>query len=298
MNEFLLKPLKKKRTRQLSRFMAQEMLYDYLKDNLDSERQRAMQEYLPTCPDTQRELEHLRRGLELCERLQDVRVGEAVLDKILVTKPKSDKILSGFHPKNWPEFIRWSGEALLLAGLVAIGVVFIPWGQVSRMFPKHSTDITLTEIKRQKVPDLELAAGPAPPALVPLPQPVHDKPTPAQLARTEALEEGPSLPVKGPMKGVLYRAFMSFDDTNEVADQIRSLITELGGTKAGQVELGWQKPGGRYYHFTFPEKNFAKFQERLQSIGPVRISRESHPRVMPSGKIRIILWIEDKNLQQ
>lgn len=96
-------------------------------------------------------------------------------------------------------------------------------------------------------------------------------------------------------KGFVYRAFMTLSNLEAVGDQIASDIKELGGTKAGEVELGWRRGTGRYYHFSLPEANEETILEKLRAFGPVRISKDPHPRVMPQGQVRFILWIESSD---
>ncbi len=93
-------------------------------------------------------------------------------------------------------------------------------------------------------------------------------------------------------KGFVYRAFMTLNDLDEIGPKMTADIIALGGEKAGEVELGWKRGNGRYYHFTLPETNDKKILERLQVYGPVRISKDPHPRVMPPGQVRFILWVE------
>lgn len=141
----------------------------------------------------------------------------------------------------------------------------------------------------------------APPAKVPpvavaqTPLPVV-KPTPAPVAATkpadveirDATADGKE--AKG--KGFVYRAFMTLPNLEELGPKITSDVEQLGANKAGEVELGWKRGTGRYYHFTMPEANEEKLLERLRAYGPVRISKDPHPRVMPQGQVRFILWVE------
>jgi hypothetical protein len=96
-------------------------------------------------------------------------------------------------------------------------------------------------------------------------------------------------------KGFVYRAFMNLSDLDVLGPKIADVIRGLGGERAGEVELGWQRGTGRYYHFALPEINEKKVIEQLQVYGPVRISKDPHPRVMPQGQIRFILWVESVN---
>lgn len=93
-------------------------------------------------------------------------------------------------------------------------------------------------------------------------------------------------------RGYVYRAFMTLADLENVAPKITQQIKELGAEKAGEVELGWRRGSGRYYHFSMPESNEQRLLETLRGYGPVRISKDPHPRVMPEGQVRFILWVE------
>jgi len=97
----------------------------------------------------------------------------------------------------------------------------------------------------------------------------------------------------GKPQGFVYRAFMTLDDLDTLGPKITQLVQELGGVKAGEVELGWKKGNSvRYYHFSIPDDNQEKLVEQLQTYGPVRISKDPHPRIMPKGQVRFILWVE------
>ncbi len=96
--------------------------------------------------------------------------------------------------------------------------------------------------------------------------------------------------------GFVFRGNMKIDEIDVRTPLISQQILDLGGRKAGEVELGWRKENkGSYYHFSMPEENYEKLVEYLHGFGPVRFSKDSHPRVMPQGQIRIILWVERNN---
>lgn len=121
-------------------------------------------------------------------------------------------------------------------------------------------------------------------AKAPAPTPVASKPVAA--ADTTASKK------EAKTKSFVYRAFMNLADLEEVGPKIAEHITELGGSKAGEVELGWKRGNGHYYHFSLPEENEEKLLEKLRAYGPVRMSKDPHPRVMPPGQVRFILWVE------
>ncbi len=152
--------------------------------------------------------------------------------------------------------------------------------------------------------DHDEGEGPVPvSAIKPTPAPTPKSTgTPVQVAATKSAE-----PAKAPMseeaetepekkeakaKGFVYRAFMNLSNLDEIGPKITEHIIELGGEKAGEVELGWKRGSGRYYHFAVPEENEEKLLEKLRAYGPVRISKDPHPRVMPQGQLRFILWVD------
>ncbi|MES2856358.1 MAG: hypothetical protein V4692_10875 [Bdellovibrionota bacterium] len=113
-------------------------------------------------------------------------------------------------------------------------------------------------------------------------------------ASTPAPTAAPAKQAKVPT-GYVFRAFMTLENLDDLAPEITDQIFALGGEKAGEVDIGWKRGNGRYYHFALPEENEQKLLEQLQVYGPVRISKDPHPRVMPTGQVRFILWIESAN---
>lgn len=131
------------------------------------------------------------------------------------------------------------------------------------------------------------APRPTPPATKPsAPTPMTAAAAATEIAATEAATR------ELKPKGFVYRAFMSVADVDETTPDVVSRLESFGAEKAGEVQLGWRRGAGSYFHFTVPESNENQVLEILRTYGPVRISKDPHPRVMPSGQVRFILWIE------
>lgn len=109
-------------------------------------------------------------------------------------------------------------------------------------------------------------------------------------------EEDASQPVRKEdrARGYVFRGFMTISNIEDVSDQIVQQIKELGGAKAGEVELGWKRGTLRYFHFTLPSASEEQLLVLLRAYGPVRISKDTHPRIMPEGQVRFILSIDAK----
>lgn len=321
-----LEPLKHKK-RKLTRFLCQELLLDYILGNLDQGRKKAVEEFLPTCKDTQKEYEILKRGYDYAHNLHDLQIQKTLVEELFAIQSPTEHLQQKLSWKNWPETLRWISEALIISIVVAFFAVMIPWPKLAQMMPKRSQDLVLAEagretVEKQKVDDSKKEPEKALPADMKVAEEAGSTPNPNKPAEVEAPgvapavepeknvantakniaakivsnmavpEEGPTTVERPKGKGELYRAFMNIQNLEEFAPQITQEIIKLGGEKAGQVELGWKKPGGHYYHFTLSESDYDKLLTSLGAFGPVRISAEPHPRVMPKGKIRIILWVE------
>ncbi len=120
--------------------------------------------------------------------------------------------------------------------------------------------------------------------------------------REEALEGDSDLGAanaqKSPALGVVYRAVMTMPAISETSQEIKDELERLGAERAGQVPLGWKKTNGSYFHFTLPVSNYDSLVRLLSRYGQVRMTKDSHPRLMPDGLIRVILWIEDTGKNQ
>ena len=95
-------------------------------------------------------------------------------------------------------------------------------------------------------------------------------------------------------QGGLFRASIQVSDLDTLGVRITDKLVALGGTKAGEVELGWKKsPKVLYYHLVLPAENIDQMQEFLNKFGQLNIQFENHPRLMPIGFKRIILEVKE-----
>jgi|GEM_PF-770599 len=94
--------------------------------------------------------------------------------------------------------------------------------------------------------------------------------------------------------GFLYRGTIQVRNIDPTNLKFVEFITNLGGRKAGEVELGWTKGSTRYFHFTIPEAKYEELKTFAKEYGQLVISKEPHPRKMPDGIARIILVVSEK----
>jgi len=90
----------------------------------------------------------------------------------------------------------------------------------------------------------------------------------------------------------VYKGEMTVEDWEIVSKLIKDKIVEVGGTKAGEVELGWIKnKTTSYYHFVFPADKLENLLANFKKYGEINYRFEQHPRKLPDGQKRFILEV-------
>lgn len=324
---------KVRKVRKLSYFLCQELMYDYITGKLDEERTQAVEDFIGEHEEAKQDLKAMVKSLEYTALLGTTKLSEPLLVEISQHENKIDRLLSKLSWSKWPEVTKWGIEALGLSILVAIVAIFIPWRQLEDLIFPNQRPVTLIEVhkkaktvaevehekqknkktvkitennqtklslkvtkeetstsEKEKVSLLAENKSVSPEAK----QNINVSKVDLEKEKEEVNAAKERESTKGNLKGVLYRAYMNVDDLNQATPEMIKMIKELGGLKAGQVKLGWEKTNSRYYHFSFPEKNYNELIQKLRSFGPVRIYKYAHRRKMSEGKLRIILEVKKK----
>lgn len=310
----------------LTPFLCQEMLYEYATDQLDPERRAAVDECLRNSSESREILKGINQALAYAEELGKVEPSSEMLEQLRESENALSLGRRYSSWKEWPDVLRWATVCILLVICIAGTVSVIPWKRLTAIGPRGTSDsIEIAAVPNPNAQQIfantevppgesapessgdeemeesgdagdegEVAASAPPPKTVNSPtatvanQPKSTPTATVQLEPTPA----PTHKKEAKAQSFVYRAFMTLGDLENVGDKITNEIEQLGGKKAGDVELGWKRGTGRYYHFAIGETNEEKLLDRLRAYGPVRISKDPHPRVMPAGQVRFILWIE------
>lgn len=311
--------------RKLTPFLCREMLYEYELGLLDEDRKAAVEEFLKSDQDCRETLEGIRSAIAYTEKLSQTSVRADIIEHLREAENAVSLGRKYASWKEWPQTLRWSLTALMISVVVASFVAVVPWNQLPTFGSKKQSNIlkladlssnqdqeSESEVETSEIEvaeddhgsgDEEMEVSGGTPVQIAdnsqlssqsgsdtAPSPT---PSPAPVMVAEAPTPTPSPARKEPKpKGFVYRAFMNLGNLEEIGPKIAEHITELGGAKAGEVELGWKRGAGRYYHFSLPEENEEELLEKLRAYGPVRMSKDPHPRVMPQGQVRFILWVE------
>jgi hypothetical protein len=275
--------------RRLSRFLARQFLFSYQQNELDAFRREGVHHVLSEDQELKRELETLKRAEAYCVDLSKTKVKAEYVDHLLAQQSVWRTNLAKLSFTRWPHVLRWTAEGLLASAVVISLIVFVPWSKFADLMkwePRVQDDGAANTRVAEIEKDLEV---PQPPPAAPSPAPVS--PPQAAPATVSVVNEPPSR--RGTTRGMLYRMMMRVSGIKDQAQDLSRRITDMGGAKAGEVELGWRKPNGNYYHFSFPETRYDSLIKVLSEYGAVKVYKNAHERVMPEGQLRIILWIED-----
>lgn len=324
----------KKGDRVVTPFVGQELLYDYVRGQLDPERVQALERLLQENRELRAELEKIKEGLEYVRQLGQTRVSDVLTESVRTPSTYLHVLLAKTRFTEWPEGVKLALEGFLIAvGALAL-IVVIPWGKVLSLrhaFDRDSvvlTEVTKTQAEQQDAEGPEskdgkfvfddegkpaepakkvAAAAPAPtpeakaaaPAPTPKAQAKAPAPVEAKAPKTEPPVETAGLaeaaPDSGKKQGFLYRGTIKVTNMADTVPKLVSFIDSIGGRKAGEVELGWRKGEGAYFHFTVPEAKYQALLQEFNEYGSLKIQKEPHPRVMPDGIIRLIITVDEKS---
>lgn len=316
----------KKGQRKVSSFIGQELLYDYMTGALDAERKKAVEEFARSNKEAQMDMQKILFGLQYSEKLSQTRISEALIAKVSQPSSYSEVLLEKIRFQEWSPALKMGIEATVVALGITIFAVLIPWHKLMDL-RIGSNDVVLTEVEKENsnvlVAESETTSkegvefpdegGPTPPptattipiaatklavtptttsTLVTTTTQVVAKNSPAPKPQAAA---APVAATEEKRQGELYRGTIRITNVPAVTPKLVEKVTELGGRKAGQVELGWSKNGdSSYFHFTMPESRYEELKAFFAEYGELKIAKETHERVMPEGILRVIITVDEK----
>lgn len=194
----------------------------------------------------------------------------------------------------------WNKTAALALGAVAIAVSF--W-QLSRVFDQFQSaqprELVIREVEKNKIEDLPVAENVTesePQSVPPLAESAQSTSADVSVASvpeaTPAEVESEQLTVQP--EGGLYRGTLAVKNLRASSSALTQRLSELGASKAGEVELGWMKNDRlAYYHYIITEHNINEVEKLMRSMGNLSIKFEKHPRLVPGGSRRFIIEVAE-----
>ena len=305
--------------RDLSCFMIAQLLYEYRAALLDSKSEEGVRQHLKGCERCVEAFRKIRNAHDYLQKLNSLQINpELIRDLRGDLVPWIERVRK-WRFQSLPSPARWAiaGVAciLLSAALVRgfrhrLPIEKIPLAGPTG-FPELSSESQLadagydptiddmeTELNEQvgevygegerEGSEAPIASATAVPA-TPLPQASSVAVTGSSPAPSPEASPKPVAP-----KGFVYRLYMFSPRIEELTPELVQKIEALGGKKAGDVQLGWRRANGSYFHFSVPEEGFEQLVAFLRLKTEVRVDKDPHSRVMPKGTVRAILWLEQK----
>lgn len=307
----------------MSDFLCESFFYEYHKGCLSKKDRLVFEKSLESSQKVKEQYSKFQKSIKCCEVLGSARVAEKTLVALKETlKKKQVSQLKTLWEKT-PETVKILLQSMTVALTAAFFVVYFPWPdlgflasektdqsvelarlsvelddeerdfqetmKVAHNESRNSPEEESPSVSSKKSADLKSENKPQ------VSQPVKaTKSAKAEkTVQTTAAKEKPKT-TPAVREGYVYRAFMDVEKIDQKAESIAQKIKSMGGTKAGKVELGWKTKGGRYFHFSLDQNKYDEILSFLKEFAPVRISKDAHRRIMPEGKERFILWIENK----
>lgn len=312
--------LKKIHNREISEFAANHLLFEFSKNSLDPERKDAVEKALERSPDLQNEFIRLINGIQYCEKLSETLVTDAAIKQIEQQSSQVNFIVNRLRWHHWPLGFRWLLEASVVGMLLVIVLNVLPLNRLIHINEVSDSQNIIAEMDRKKKTDFAdpIVASKQDPAFVDeeIKQPVQTvvaakDPAPADLKPSvDSLKATKVAPIQPAMVstptmekatqsksiGWIYRGQFLVTNAEAISPKIKDRIVELGGQKAGEVEIGWQKtPNIFYFHFTVPEAKLPELEAVLKNYSTGKMVKEAHPRVMPDGIVRLLFTVEEKS---
>ncbi|KHD88479.1 MAG: hypothetical protein OM95_08165 [Bdellovibrio sp. ArHS] len=300
--------LSKKGKREISPFIGHELLYDYLTGSLDKDRRLAVEDHVKFSRDAQLDLTKIQNGQAYAEKLADTVVSQHIIGQINAPSNYMSVLMQKSNFDKWPQGLKWGLEALVVVVGIVVLLSITPWQKVMDLTTSTgSKELVLAEVSKTGtapaiVEQPEFVDEGVKETASPVPTPTQEPtepvaaPSPTTVAAKKVAPTPEPTPTTSPAAGggFLYRGDIAVTNIEVIGPKITEKIAELGGRKAGAVELGWKKTStSMYYHFTIPEAKYQDLMTFLGTYGKPKIAKEKHPRVMPDGIVRLIITVDE-----
>lgn len=145
----------RKGRRELTPFLAQEMLYDYVTGQMDDERRAAVETYLRESREGQHDVAKIKAGIAYAEKLAQTRVQVHVLEEINEPETYLSVVLKKTNFERWPLTVKWGLEALVVISVLIVALIAVPWERALRMtLSQPGKEVVLAEIDRTRSPEV------------------------------------------------------------------------------------------------------------------------------------------------
>lgn len=246
-------PFSKKGQREISPFMGQALLYDYLNGALDKERHSAVAAFLEISREAQVEVQKIQAGQQYAEQLGQVVISEALKKRLGTPASYLSLLFKKSRFEQWPVGLKWGLEAVVVVFVIVTFLTVAPWEKVMKLKlapSSNSNEVVLSEVHKT-TPSKETPAGIAGEVPQDTPQFVDEgikkepAPTPMAAGKTVAATSNPppkapapappSAAKKAPEKAAVVVA--AHKDEEEAEDSTEGSKSIVGYLYRGQIKV-------------------------------------------------------------
>lgn len=149
-------PLSRKGRREISDFIAKELLYDYMAGRLDGDRQAAVEAQLSKNKELKAELDRIHLASSYAKKLASTQIQLNVINQIDEPETYLSVLLKKTNFQKWPLGVRWAVEAYLVLMVLMILLIAVPWEDALKFsLSPRSREIILAEAVHETSKDRE-----------------------------------------------------------------------------------------------------------------------------------------------
>lgn len=137
----------KYKKRRITSFFSYEMLYDYLNENLDSERIQLIKEKIHNEKELQEEIKKYELENEFLKSLQKVKATEKLMLQVDSEKSYIDDIKELINFQQWNHFVVSGLEIIIILSVVVGLLVVLPWDSYIHNYLKSPNSIYLSGVQ-------------------------------------------------------------------------------------------------------------------------------------------------------
>ena len=228
--------------RELSPFMAKQLLYDYATEELDISRKKALVIALEQSPFLVKSLDDIIYGMTYCSHLKQTNMSPEIIQKFRTPKTWKMRLKKYKNLRQWNQNIAWIFEAVIFSVVILFLSLIIPWPKYLKLFlEKQNPSLFLSEITRE--------------AEVP----------------TKALDKSATQPLFSLEKKnsrIETRAEIKSVDPEFTADKLMLMLPKLGASiEHRSLRKGIQEDLAVLLQVSIPVKLIDKLEPELKSLG-------------------------------
>jgi hypothetical protein len=122
------------RKRDLTNFMARQLLYDYATKKVDPLRERAVAGALEQSPELAKHLDDIIYGMTYCHHLKQTQLSGEALRELQNPLKGMARLRKWLSFKSWPKSAQWLLQSLALGAILLFAVIKLPWPDYYRKF--------------------------------------------------------------------------------------------------------------------------------------------------------------------